>query len=91
MTNEKTQRRELMRPLQLLSIAFGAAIFAGAITAMSTGLFQGKDVWALTLIMTGSVFIVVLLGLSMLLLAVDPADVTKTIDKPVLIPKEDQL
>lgn len=91
MTNEKTQRRELMRPLQLLSIAFGAAIFTGVITAMSTGLFQGKDVWALTLIMTGSVFIVVLLGLSMLLLAVDPADVTKTIDKPVLVPKEDQL
>lgn len=90
MTDKKTTRRELMRPVQLLTIAFIAALFAGFVTAMTTGLFQGENVWTLTLVMTGSVFIVVLLMLSMLLLAVDPASVTKVIDKPVLLPKDDK-
>ena len=66
MTDKKTSRRELMRPVQLLSIAFGAALFAGFVTAMSSGMFQGENVWTLTLVMTGSTFIVVLLLLSML-------------------------
>ncbi|MGF3054310.1 amino acid transporter [Microbacterium sp. YY-03] len=89
MTDKKTARRELMRPVQLLTIAFGAALFAGFITAMSSGMFQGENVWTLTLVMTGSTFIVVLLVLSMLLLAVNPDDVKKQIDRPVLLPDED--
>lgn len=93
---DKPTRRALMRPVQLLGIAFAAAVFAGVVTAMSTGVFQdlpAEDkaaVWGLTGIMTGSTFIVVLLVLSMLLLAVDPADVSKTIDRPVLLPKDDE-
>lgn len=89
MTDKKTARRELMRPVQLLTIAFGAALFAGFITAMSSGMFQGENVWTLTLVMTGSTFIVVLLVLSMLLLAVNPDDVKKQIDRPVLLRDED--
>ncbi len=87
-SEKKAARRELMRPVQLLSVAFGAAIFCGLITAMSSGMFQGENVWTLTLVMTGSTFIVVLLLLSMLLLAVDPADVTKQIDRAVLLDDE---
>ena len=89
MTDKKASRRELMRPVQLLTIAFGAALFAGFITAMSSGMFQGENVWTLTLVMTGSTFIVVLLVLSMLLLAVNPDDVKKQIDRPVLLRDED--
>ncbi|MBV0893688.1 amino acid transporter [Microbacterium sp. NC79] len=90
MTDKKTSRRELMRPVQLLGLAFGAALFAGFITAMSSGLFQGENVWTLTLVMTGSTFIVVLLVLSMLLLAVNPDDVKKQIDRPVLLDNDDK-
>lgn len=89
MTDKKSSRRELMRPVQLLGIAFAAALFAGFITAMSSGMFQGENVWTLTLVMTGSTFIVVLLLLSMLLLTVNPDDVKKQIDRPVLLDKED--
>lgn len=81
-------RRDLLRPLHLLLIAFGSAAFAGLVTFMTTGGFQGKDVWALALIVAGVAFIAVLLGLAMLMLAVDPADVGKTIDRPVLLPDE---
>ncbi|WP_040168073.1 hypothetical protein [Microbacterium gorillae] len=97
MTDEKkpTTRRELMRPAQLLGLAFIAAVFAGVVTAVSLGLFQGRGnasqnaqtvAHALIVggIMAGIVFIVVLLGISMLLLAIKPADVTKTVDHPVL-------
>lgn len=90
MTDKKTSRRELMRPVQLLGLAFGAALFAGFITAMSSGLFQGENVWTLTLVMTGSTFIVVLLVLSMLLLAVNPDDVKKQIDRPVLLDNDEK-
>lgn len=89
MTDKKSSRRELMRPVQLLGIAFAAALFAGFITAMSSGMFQGENVWTLTLVMTGSTFIVVLLLLSMLLLTVNPDDVKRQIDRPVLLDKED--
>lgn len=89
MTDKKTSRRELMRPVQLLALAFGAALFAGFITAMSSGMFQGENVWTLTLVMAGSTFIVVLLLLSMLLLAVNPDDVKKQIDRAVLLPEDE--
>ncbi len=96
MTNEKPSRRDLMRPVQLLGLAFGAALFAGAVTAVSMGVFQsrfeGQAQRALVVaaVVAGIAFIVVLVGLALMILAVDPAQVTKTIDRPVLLDGEDE-
>ncbi|MFL0410071.1 amino acid transporter [Microbacterium paludicola] len=93
---DKPTRRDLMRPAQLLGIAFGAALFAGVVTAVTMGAFQalpGEAIaraWSTAGIMAGVAFIVVLLGLSMLLLVVDPAAQSKTMDRPVLLPKDDK-
>lgn len=90
----KPTRRELMRPAQLLSLAFAAALFGGIVTLVAMGFFQqrgGDQVpRALTaaLVVAGIVFIVTLVVLALLMLAIDPADVTKTIDRPVLLPPE---
>ncbi|MER7797327.1 amino acid transporter [Microbacterium sp. NPDC096154] len=92
---DKPTRRDLMRPAQLLGIAFGAALFAGFITAMTMGAFQAVPAeavaraWSMAGIVAGIAFIAVLLGLSMLLLVVDPADQQRTVDRPVLLPKDD--
>lgn len=92
---DKPTRRDLMRPAQLLGIAFAAALFSGIVTATTMGAFQalpGEDVahaWSVAAIVAGVAFIVVLLGLSMLLLVVDPADQAKTVDRPVLLPKDE--
>lgn len=89
---DKTRRRDLMRPVQLLGIAFLSAAFAGIIAAVTMGAFQSLPaeevlrIWGIAGIVAGIAFIVVLLGLSLLLLVVDPADVQRTIDKPVLRP-----
>lgn len=90
MTDRPT-RRELMRPVQLLGIAFVCAVFAAVVTFVSTGGFQpsvGVLALPLTAIIGGVTFIVVLLGLSLLLLAVDPAQVQKPIDRAVLLDDE---
>ncbi len=95
MTDEKpTTRRDLMKPVQLLGLAFGAAVFAGIVTAVSMGVFQqrfdGQAERALVFagVVAGITFIVVLVGLALMILAVDPAQVTKTVDRPVLLPDE---
>jgi energy-coupling factor transporter transmembrane protein EcfT len=86
-TDDKpTTRRDLMKPVQLLALAFGAALFAGFVTLMSMGFFQQRtaeeaQVALITaLVVAGISFIAVLLIVSLLLLAVDPADLTKTVD-----------
>ncbi|WP_235008185.1 amino acid transporter [Microbacterium timonense] len=90
MSHESPTRRDLLKPLQLLGLAFAAAVFAGVVTLVSMGFFQQRfEGQAQTALVTGLVtagvtFIAVLLILSLLLLAVDPAQVTKQIDKPVL-------
>lgn len=87
MTDRPT-RRELMRPVQLLGVAFVCALFAAVVTFVSTGGFQasvGVLALPLTAIIGGVTFIVVLLGLSLLLLAVDPAQVQKPVDRAVLL------
>ena len=43
-----------------------------------------------TPIIAGVVFIVVLLGISLMLLAVKPSDVSKTIDRPVMFEREER-
>ena len=94
MSDDKPTRRDLMRPVQLLGLAFGSAIFAGIVTLVSMGFFQQRSpeqapaALSLALIITGVTFIVVLVMLALLLLAVDPAQVKKQVDRPVLLDHE---
>lgn len=94
MSDDRPTRRDLMKPVQLLGLAFAAALFAGVVTLVSMGFFQSggsektQAALVLALIVAGITFIAVLLIVSLLLLAVDPAQVTKTVDKPVLLPDE---
>lgn len=99
--SDKTTRRELLRPLHLLLIALGTGVFAGVVTLFSTGAFtsrvnsmissgnyEGLTPIALSLVVGGGAFIVTVLLLAMMILVVDPADVTKTVERPVLYPEE---
>ncbi|MDQ1130123.1 amino acid transporter [Microbacterium sp. SORGH_AS_0888] len=94
MTPEPT-RRALMRPIQLLGLAFVAALFAGVVTLVSMGFFQAhpadeiQRALVLALVVAGITFIVTLLVIALLVLVVDPADVTRTIDRPLLLPPDD--
>ncbi|MDT0157880.1 hypothetical protein Q9R19_09620 [Microbacterium sp. ARD32] len=102
MTDQKPTRREILRPLHLLGIALACGVFAMLVTIFSTGGFTSRvrraiangtyhDLPPVTLglVIGGISFIVTLLLLAMLMLAVNPSDVTKTIDKPVLLePKQ---
>jgi energy-coupling factor transporter transmembrane protein EcfT len=93
-SHDSPTRRDLMKPVQLLGMAFGAALFAGIVTLVSMGFFQAggegkaQSALVLALIIAGVTFIAVLLLVSLLLLAVDPAQVAKQVDKPVLLPDE---
>lgn len=98
MSEEKSTRRELLRPLHLLGIALAAGIFAAVVTLVSTGAFtarvnnavangtyQGLTPVVLGLVIGGGAFIVTLLIMSMLILAVDPREYQgETLDRPVL-------
>lgn len=86
-----TRRRDLLRPVQLLGLAFGAAVFAGIVALVAMGFFEGmggdqvpRAVTA-ALVTAGITFIVTLVGIALLMLAVDPAKVEKQIDRPVLV------
>jgi energy-coupling factor transporter transmembrane protein EcfT len=89
--NDKTRRRDLMRPVQLLGLAFGAALFAGIVTLVSMGAFQAhpaEDVQRAiiaALVVAGITFIVVLVGISLLVLAIDPSEISRPLDRPVLL------
>ncbi|CAD5142274.1 MULTISPECIES: hypothetical protein [Microbacterium] len=102
MSDDKPTRRDILRPLHLLGIALGCGVFAMVVTLVSTGAFtlrvntaiangtyEGLTPVALSLVVGGGAFIATLLILAMLMLAIDPADVTKTIDRPVLYDAED--
>ncbi len=101
MSDDKPTRRDILRPLHLLGIALGCGVFAAVVTLVSTGAFtarvntaiangsyEGLTPVALGLVVGGGAFIVTLLFLAMLILVVDPADVTKTVDRPVLYDAE---
>jgi hypothetical protein len=90
-----------MKPVQLLGLAFAAAVFAGIVTLVSMGFFQRNDRNSAELqaqivqnalvsgaVVAGITFIAVLVILALLLLAVDPAQVGKTVDRPVLLPDD---
>lgn len=92
--SDKPTRRALMRPVQLLGLAFGAAVFAGIVTLVSMGFFQsrfdGQGQHALVVggVVAGITFIAVLVTIALLILAVDPAEVEKNVDRPVLYDPE---
>jgi len=103
MTDHKPTRREILRPLHLVGIALACGVFAAVVTMVSTGAFTSRvrnaiargtytdlPPISLGLVIGGIAFIVTLLGLAMLMLAVNPADVTKTIDRPVLYDADDK-
>lgn len=95
MTDRPT-RRDLMKPVQLLGLAFGAAVFAGVVTLVSMGFFQGRTpdqqsrALVVAAVVAGITFIVVLVVVALLLLAVDPNEVKKTVDRPVLVEKDER-
>lgn len=94
---DKPTRRDLMKPVQLLGLAFIAAVFAGVVTLVSMGAFQARPAeevqraLVVGLIAAGVTFIVVLVSVALLLLAVDPAQVSKTVDRPLLLPPEEEV
>ncbi|WP_439901235.1 hypothetical protein [Microbacterium azadirachtae] len=100
---EKTRRRDLFRPVQLIGLSLLCGVFAGAVTLIATGAFTDKVMrmvdkgtyagippWNLAFIVTGGIFIAALLILSILILAVDPADFSKPHDRPVLYDAVDE-
>lgn len=92
---DKPTRRDLMKPLHLVGIALGAGLFAGIVTLLAMGFFgqhpADQTVRALitALITAGVTFIGTLVVMSLLLLAVDPAQVAQPVDRPVLLPPVD--
>lgn len=95
MSEQRPTRRDLMKPVQLLGFAFAAALFGGIIALVSMGIFQDLSepqrahVVVVSLVVAGISFIATLVIIALLMLAVDPAHVTKQIDRPVLHPKDD--
>lgn len=93
---DKPTRRDLMKPVQLLGLAFVAALFAGIVTLVSMGAFQQRPAeevqraLVIAVVAAGVTFIVVLVSVALLLLAVDPAQVTKKVDRPLLVPHDDE-
>ncbi len=96
MTDQPPTRRDIMKPAQLLGLAFGAALFAGIVTLVSMGAFQSRpdtDVGravVVALVIAGIAFIATLVIIALLMLAIDPAQVTKVVDRPVLLDPEDE-
>ncbi len=92
--HEKPSRRDLMKPAQLLGLAFAAAAFAAVIALFSMGFFQDLDVTqrqhvlVVTAVIAGIAFIVTLVTMALLILAVDPNQVAKKVDRPVLYDDE---
>ncbi len=84
-----------MKPVQLLGLAFTAAMFAGIVTVVSMGAFQAKpaedvqNAIIVALIVAGITFIATLVIIALLMLVVDPAQITKQIDRAVLLPDEE--
>jgi len=91
---DKPTRRDLLKPVQLLGLAFIAAAFAGGVTLVAMGFFQAlpaedhQRAIIVALVVAGVSFIATLLIVALLLLAVDPAEMDKPMDRPVLLPEE---
>ena len=78
MTDKRT-RRDLLKPVQLLGLAFAAAAFAGIVALVAMGFFQAlpaedhQRAIVVALVVAGVSFIATLLIVALLLLAVDLA------------------
>ncbi|GAA3753732.1 hypothetical protein GCM10022240_03340 [Microbacterium kribbense] len=89
-----TTRKDLMKPAQLLTLALIGALFAGIVTLVSMGFFQrtfpGEGLHALSVaaIVAGVTFIVTAVVIALLLLAVQPGEITHRVDGPVLIGRD---
>jgi predicted lipid-binding transport protein (Tim44 family) len=89
-------RRDLMKPVQLLGLSFIAALFAGLVTLLAMGFFQqrfaGESGHAVivALIVAGITFIVTVVVIALLLLVVDPAQVAKPIERPLLVEDDER-
>lgn len=92
MSDQRPTRRDLMKPVQLLAAAFAAAVFAGGIALVSMGFFQDLSaddrahVVVVSLVVAGIAFIATLVIIALLILAVDPAQIAKPVDRAVLLP-----
>lgn len=90
-----TTRRDLMKPAQLIGLGVIAALFAGVVTLVSMGFFQhrfpGEAGHALIVgsIVAGITFIVTIVVISLLLLAVQPDQITHRVDGPVLVARDE--
>lgn len=95
MTDRRPTRRDLMKPVQLLGLAFTAAIFAGIVTVVSMGAFQARPAEevqraiVVALVVAGIAFIATLVIIALLMLVIDPAQVLKRVDRAVLLPDEE--
>ncbi|MGB4779737.1 amino acid transporter, partial [Microbacterium sp.] len=91
MTDERPTRRDLLRPVQLLGFAFAAALFGGLIALVSMGFFQDltgperEHVLVVSLVVAGISFIATLVIIALLMLAVDPAQLSREVDHGVLL------
>lgn len=88
----KDTRKQLLRPVQLIVFALICSLFAGGVTLFGMGFAQDERVPGQTeralvvaLIVFGITFIVVLLVMALLLLAVDPKQIEKPVDRGVLM------
>ena len=95
MTDQRPTRRDLLKPVQLLGLAFAAAAFGGIIALVSMGFFQDltgperEHVVVVSLVVAGISFIATLVIIALLMLAVDPAQVVKPVDRAVLLPESE--
>lgn len=95
MSENRPTRRDLMKPVQLLGFAFAAAV-CGVIALVSMGFFQDLSddqrmhVVVVSLVVAGIAFIATLVIIALLMLAVDPAQVTKPVQNGVLLPESDE-
>lgn len=88
----KDTRKQLLRPVQLIVFALICSLFAGGVTLFGMGFVQDERVpgqteraFVVALIVFGITFIVVLLVMALLLLAVDPKQIEKPVDRGVLM------
>lgn len=95
MTDQRPTRRDLLKPVQLLGFAFAAAAFGGIIALVSIGFFQDltgperEHVVVVSLVVAGISFIATLVIIALLMLAVDPAQITQEVDRGVLMDEPD--
>jgi len=95
MSEPRPTRRDLLKPVQLLSFAFAAALFSGIVALLSMGFFQdltGDErvhVVVVSLVVAGVAFIATLVIIALSMLAIDPAETTREITHGVLIDDED--